>query len=78
MYLTIDSELNRVAYEALGGQSGTVGVYNYKTGEILCSVTSPTYDPDNVPDVAGDTTGQYDGVYVNRFLNAKYTPRLHL
>lgn len=24
--------------------------------------------------MAGDTTGQYDGVYVNRFLNAKYIP----
>ena len=49
-------------------------MYNYKTGEILCAVTSPSYDPDHVPDVANDTTGSYDGVYVNRFFDAAYTP----
>ena len=49
-------------------------MYNYKTGEILCAVTSPSYDPDHVPDVANDTTGSYEGVYVNRFFDAAYTP----
>ena len=34
-----------------GRPQGTwCGVYNYKTGEILCAVSSPTYDPDDVPD----------------------------
>ena len=74
MTMTIDANVQAKALQLLAGRAGTIGVYNYKTGEILCSVTSPTYDPDNVPDVAGDTTGQYDGVYVNRFLNAKYIP----
>ena len=36
LYLTIDAYLNNVAYQALNGMNGTVGVYNYKTGEILC------------------------------------------
>ena len=49
-------------------------MYNYKTGEILCAVTSPSYDPDHVPDVANDTTGSYEGVYLNRFFDAAYTP----
>ena len=49
-------------------------MYNYKTGEVLCAVTSPSYDPDDVPDVAGDTTGSYEGVYLNRFFDAAYTP----
>ena len=51
-----------------------MGVYNYKTGEILCAVSSPTYDPDQVPDIAGDTSGAYNGVYVNRFFNATFVP----
>lgn len=72
--LTISAAAQTAALEALGGKKGTVAVYNYKTGEILCAVTSPTYDPDNEPDIAGDTTGAYDGVYVNRFLQATYTP----
>lgn len=72
--LTISAEAQTTALNALAGRKGTVGVYNYKTGEILCAVTSPTYDPDNMPDIANDTTGTYDGVYVNRFFNATYTP----
>ncbi|WP_337607460.1 OPT/YSL family transporter, partial [Mitsuokella jalaludinii] len=73
VYLTIDSELNRVAYEALGGQSGTVGVYNYKTGEILCMVSTPTFDPADPPNIAADDPA-WDGVYVNRLLSANSIP----
>ena len=72
--LTISAKVQNAALEAMGNRKGTVGVYNYKTGEILCAVTSPSYDPDNVPDIANDTTGAYDGVYVNRFFSATYTP----
>ncbi|MFR3921977.1 MAG: hypothetical protein ACLTYN_08365 [Dysosmobacter welbionis] len=45
LYLTIDARYNYTAYEALGGKSGTVAVYNYETGEILCMVSAPSYDP---------------------------------
>ena len=72
--LTLSAAAQTAAYQALGNYHGTVGVYNYKTGEILCSVTSPSYDPDNMPDVDADTSGAYDGVYVNRFFQAAYTP----
>ncbi len=68
MYLTIDSELNKVAYSALGGYSGTVAVCNYETGEIICMVSTPSCDPE----VPGDAQGE--GVYMNRFLSASYTP----
>ena len=56
------------AYEALAGRSGTVGVYNYKTGEILCMVSSPTYDPVDPP------SEPEDGVYINRFTSATFVP----
>ena len=72
--LTLSASAQTAAYQALGNYHGTVGVYNYKTGEILCAVTSPSYDPDNMPDVEADTSGAYDGVYVNRFFQAAYTP----
>ena len=72
--LTLSAEIQNTALEALGNRKGTVGVYNYKTGEILCAVTSPTFDPDNVPDIEGDTTGAYTGVYLNRFLQSTYPP----
>ena len=72
--LTISARAQNTALEAMAGRKGTVAVYNYKTGEILCAVTTPTYDPENVPDIAGDTTGAYDGVYLNRFIQSAYVP----
>lgn len=72
--LTISAKVQNAALEAMGNRKGTVGVYNYKTGEILCALTTPTYDPENVPDIANDTSGDYDGVYLNRFLQSAYVP----
>jgi len=72
--LTISTDIQNIAYQALEGRRGAIGVYNYKTGEILCAVSSPSYDPDNVPDVENDKSGAYTGVYVNRFFSAVYTP----
>lgn len=72
--LTLSTKVQNIALEALGERKGTVAVYNYKTGEILCAVTSPTYDPDNVPDIEGDTSGKYTGVYLNRFTQSTYVP----
>lgn len=72
--LTISSSAQKVAQAALAGRKGAIGVYNYKTGEILCAVTSPSYDPDNMPDVEHDVTGAYDGVYLNRFFQTSYVP----
>lgn len=73
-YLTIDSDVQKTAQAALAGRKGTIGVYNYETGEILCAVTSPTYDPDQMPDVDADQTGAYEGVYLNRFFQTTYVP----
>ncbi len=71
--LTIDANLCSVAYDALGGRRGAVGVYNYKTGEILCMVSSPSFDPENPPDVEANPE-KYSGVYINRLLSATYPP----
>lgn len=72
--LSLSASVQKAALEAMGGYKGTVAVYNYKTGQLLCAVTTPTYDPDNVPDIDGDTTGAYEGVYVNRFTQSSYIP----
>lgn len=72
--LTLSAQVQKVALEALGSRKGTVAVYNYRTGQILCAVTTPTYDPDNVPDIENDTQGLYEGAYMNRFTQSAYTP----
>ena len=69
--LTLDSRLNAAANEALAGRKGAVMVMDYTTGEILCMVSSPNYDPANVPDLS---SSQYDGAFLNRCISSTYTP----
>ena len=68
--LTIDLDANVAAYNALGGRTGLVGVYNWQTGEILCMVSTPTFDP------AGDlpSADSEEGYYFNNFIDGKITP----
>jgi peptidoglycan glycosyltransferase len=73
MKLTIDSEICNAAYKALDGRKGTIGIVNYKTGDIICAVSSPSYDVNNVPDDL-ETSEDYEGVYINRLLSAHYVP----
>ena len=74
MEMTISGRVQSAALKAMSGRKGVVAVYNYKTGQILCALSTPTYDPDNVPDIAGDTSGTWEGVYLNRFLQSTYPP----
>ena len=66
--LTLSARVQIAALEAMGDYKGTVAVYNYKTGQILCAVTTPAYDPDNIPD------SKPEGLYMNRFIQSKYIP----
>ena len=72
--LTLSARVQSVALEAMGNRKGTIGVYNYKTGEILCAVTTPTFDPDNVPAISLNENGEYEGIYLNRFIQSSYIP----
>ena len=68
LYLTIDAGLSASAYEAMAGESGFVGICNYKTGELLCMVSGPSFDPDDPPDEVEK------GTYINKFIDARYAP----
>lgn len=72
--LTLSAAVQNAALRAMDGRKGTVAVYNYKTGEILCAITTPTFDPDDPPDIAGDESGAYEGLYLNRFTQSVYIP----
>ena len=50
----------------------TVDVCNYKTGEIICMVSSPNFDPLDPPD-PGDLDDE-DAAYMNRALSGVFTP----
>lgn len=72
--LTIDADVSKAAYQALNGRKGTVMVYNYKTGETVCMVSAPTYDPKYKPSNDVLNSSSYEGVYLNRALSGVFTP----
>ena len=75
--LTLSASLQETALKAMGDNQGVIAVYNYKTGEILCAVTTPNYDPDNPPNLTEEELNSneaYDGLYWNRFTRSTYSP----
>ena len=73
IHTTLDSDVCAAAYEQMKGKKGAVCVFNYKTGEVICLVSTPTYDPENPP-VITEGDDNYDGVFINRALSSRFTP----
>ena len=74
--LSLDAKLNVRAWEAMEGRKGTVGLYNYRTGEVLCMLSTPVFDPEDKAQIEAINSGAeaYTGAYMNRFLSSTYTP----
>ena len=55
LHLTIDVKLQAYAESLLGGRKGYLVALDPRTGEILCAVSAPTYEPATLtaPDQAG-------------------------
>lgn len=70
--LTVDSEVMETAYNALEGYKGTIGVYNYKTGEVMAAVSTPAFHPEKEP--KNLDSDEYEGVFLNRLENGLYVP----
>lgn len=68
--LTIDGNVSKVANEALAGRNGLVGVYNWKTGEIICMTSNPCIDPE----IDGAGENAESGTYINKVLSSADTP----
>ena len=67
--MTIDAQVSKTAYEALGSRNGFVGVYNWKTGEIICAVSKPALDPAQKANADSAT-----GTYINKVISSKAIP----
>ncbi|MBQ2961251.1 MAG: penicillin-binding protein [Oscillospiraceae bacterium] len=67
--LSIDARLNNKIYECLGRENdGAMLVCNYRTGELLGMVSSPSLDPLNPGEELRD------GTYINRCISASFIP----
>ena len=75
MELTVDAKTCKTAYNALKQyDSGACVIYNYETGEIICSVSTKTYDPNSPPKITKKNEDEYEGVYLDNVLSSTYTP----
>ncbi len=48
VYTTIDTTMQEAAYDAMDDRRGAVVAMNVKTGEILCVISKPDFDPNEV------------------------------
>ncbi len=69
--LTIDARLCERALDVMDGSRGAIVVMNYKTGEILASVSSPTFDPTKMEEFL---EGGGESELVNRAFSGLYPP----
>jgi penicillin-binding protein 2 len=79
LHLTIDAALQKVAQEALAGESGSVIAIDPNTGDVLAFVSSPVFDPNLF--VAGIDHKTYAALrdnklkpLFNRALRGQYPP----
>jgi len=75
--LTIDPELQELAYQELSASStgrGSVVALNPQTGEILAMATSPSFDPNNIDENYPDLANDEDAPLVDRATQSLYPP----
>ncbi len=79
IYLTIDSQMQKVAFDAMGDHTGAVVAMEPKTGKILAMVSKPSFDP-NVFGLDGDSDNRSrllkdpSSPLLNRALQGNYSP----
>ncbi|MGH8916178.1 MAG: penicillin-binding transpeptidase domain-containing protein [Acidimicrobiia bacterium] len=75
--MTIDADLQKAAFEALGGQKGGIFAIDPRTGAVLASVSSPSFDPESL--LGADTQTAWDTLLAdpNRPLNDRATREIY-
>ncbi len=75
VYTTLDLALQQAASDALGSNNGAVIVTEVDTGNILCMVSKPDFDPNSIEEdwesLGADTDS---GTLVNRVTQGLYAP----
>ncbi len=75
VYTTLDLSLQQAASDALGDNNGAVIVTDVNTGNILCMVSKPDFDPNDIEalweNLGSDTES---GTLVNRVTQGLYAP----
>ncbi len=68
LQLSVDSELNRIAFDEMEARRAAAMVVNYQTGEVLVMISTPGVDPADPDFIPGD------GAFINRCLSSSFAP----
>jgi peptidoglycan glycosyltransferase len=75
--LTLDPELQRLAYEALAASNtgkGSAVAIDPRTGDVLAMVSYPSYDPNNIDERFPDLQNDPNDPLLNRATQGLYVP----
>ena len=71
---TLDSKLQKKAFDLLGDKRGAIVAINPKTGEVLAMVSKPSYDPNNLDENWKGITTNKETPLLNRAVAGLYPP----
>lgn len=72
---TIDSKVQRAAYDGLGVYDGAVIAMDPKTGEIICMISKPDFEPNDIDEKWESISGDNESaVLLNRATQGLYPP----
>ncbi len=71
---TLDYNIQKAAYDALGDNKGAAVALNPKTGEILAVVSKPSYDPNNLENIWQSLNQDKNKPLINRATSGLYPP----
>jgi len=74
VYLTIDMDIQKLAYELLGDNKGAAVVMNPTTGEIIAMASTPSFDPNSVNADWDELSSDNNSPMLNRATQGLYPP----
>lgn len=71
---TLDTNVQKAAYDALGSYKGAVVVMEASTGKILAMVSKPDFDPNMISEEWEEISTSEESVLLNRATQGAYAP----
>lgn len=74
LYTTLDTRLQKAAYEALGDRKGAIVAIEPSTGKILAMVSKPDFDPNEIESQWSSLNSSSNSILLNRATQGLYAP----
>jgi len=76
VHLTVDAEVQKAAYKALGDRTGAIVVLDVQTGAIVAAASTPSFDPGKADRTTWEKAASlgFQGPFTNRGLQRRYPP----